>query len=124
MRSSMVQDPIVSLSHLSDMAAGKPQEMRKLAHMYVQATEDSLTTLRRAVNIGNINQIERTAHAAAGASSLIGVIGMFSLLKHIEHLGETKDLKGVRQVLPDLEKMFQRVKEFFAAQSKKAPAFR
>ena len=81
------EDAPVDMSRLLDFTDGDPDNLRELATLYLDQTEQQLEQLEAAVQAESASEVRRLAHSCAGASATCGMRGLVLLLRELERAG-------------------------------------
>jgi CheY-like chemotaxis protein/nitrogen-specific signal transduction histidine kinase/HPt (histidine-containing phosphotransfer) domain-containing protein len=107
-------DAPVDMARLMDFTDGCAENLRELATLYVQQTEEQVRQLAAAVRAGASPEVRRLAHSCAGASATCGVRRLVPLLRELEHQGLEGKLTNASQLCDQIEREFERVRQFLA----------
>ena len=103
-------DEAVDLSvlhaHRELQQPGKTDLVTKLIDLFINATEKSVTTLKKAVGDSDMATIKREAHGIKGSAGNIGAQRMATLCNE---LGKTDDASAAASLVLQLEKGFEEV---------------
>ncbi|HXJ58893.1 MAG TPA: response regulator [Verrucomicrobiae bacterium] len=108
----VVESPPVDLERLNDFAGGNAENFNELVTLYVNQTAEQLEQLRLALAEANAEQASRIAHSSAGASATCGMIAIVPLLRQLEHLTQENKLSEATQLLPSVQREFERLQSF------------
>jgi CheY-like chemotaxis protein len=106
--------PSVDLPRLMEFSDGKLDNLRELATLFVQQTDDQLTQLSAAVTVANALDVRRLAHSCAGASATCGMRRLAPLLRRLEHLAEAGDLADAPRLAAEARREFESIRDFLA----------
>ena len=106
------QEPPVDMDRLNDFTEGDPGQLRELATLYVQQTEEQIEQLIAAVQANAPQQVRRLAHSCAGASATCGMKGLVPLLRELERQGAEERLTNAAQLSRDAAVEFERIRAF------------
>ena len=112
----VVEQPPVDMERLIDFAGGNQESYNELVSLYFNQTTEQIAQMRAAVNEGNAAESARVAHSCAGASATCGMVGMVPLLRQVEHLSSGGQLPAAAALLPDVDREFERLKQFLQTQ--------
>jgi HPt (histidine-containing phosphotransfer) domain-containing protein len=86
--------------------AGDDEEMlRELLDLLLHSAQDCLERIRKSVATGDGEAAGQAAHSIKGAAASLGLTALSGLAYEIEKAGTAGELKDVRLLLSDLEKM-------------------
>jgi CheY-like chemotaxis protein/HPt (histidine-containing phosphotransfer) domain-containing protein len=108
--------PPVDMERLIDFAGGNQESYNELVSLYFNQTTEQIAQMRAAVNEGNAAESARVAHSCAGASATCGMVGMVPLLRQIEHFSSGGQLPAAAALLPDVDREFERLKQYLQTQ--------
>ena len=74
----------VDLQRLRELAPGEPADLRSFGDMFLDALDDHLTDLGRALAAGETPIAEQVAHTAAGVAGMCGAGTLAGLLEQVE----------------------------------------
>jgi HPt (histidine-containing phosphotransfer) domain-containing protein len=108
----VVETPPVDLERLNDFAGGNADNFNELVNLYVKQTTEQLEQLRVALAEPNAERASRIAHSSAGASATCGMVAIVPLLRQLEHVTQEGKMKDARQLVPAIEREFQRLQTY------------
>ncbi len=112
----VIEQPPVDMERLNDFAGGNPDNYNELVALYIKQTTDQLEQIRSALAGRNAETTSRLAHSCAGASATCGMIAIVPLLRQVEHLGVEDKLDAAAEVMPLVEREFERLKRYLETQ--------
>jgi CheY-like chemotaxis protein/HPt (histidine-containing phosphotransfer) domain-containing protein len=115
-RADVVEQLPVDMARLVDFAGGSQESYNELVGLYFKQTTEQIAQVRAAVNDGNAEEAARLAHSCAGASATCGMVGMVPLLRQIEQLSHGGQLPAAAALLPDVDREFERLKQYLQTQ--------
>ena len=65
--------------------------------------DESLTRLRRAVELGDVSELRALAHSLGGSAANLGALRVQSVCAELERLGAAHDLPGAARLVTELE---------------------
>ena len=106
------EEPLVDVERLRDVTDDDPDQMRRLANIYLTQAVPLLEELESAVRAGSGGEVARVAHKLLGASVSCGVLALARPLRGLERLGHDGDLSGANALFADVRDNFPRVQRF------------
>ena len=110
------QQPPVDMERLMDFAGGNQDSFNELVTLYYKQTTEQLAQIGAALNGGDAAETARIAHSCAGASATCGMVAIVPLLRQIEQHGQEERLADAAALLPEVEREFDRLKNFLQSQ--------
>ena len=111
-----MSDAPVALDRLRQLAPGEPADLRSFAEVFVQALDEHVTELGRALATGEIATVEQVAHTAAGMAGMCGAGALAGLLEHIETEARQGNLALARDRCTTIDAERDRVRAFLDQQ--------
>jgi CheY-like chemotaxis protein/HPt (histidine-containing phosphotransfer) domain-containing protein len=108
----VVEQPPVDMARLIEFAGGNQDSYNELVGLYFKQTGEQLVQIRRAISNGDSDNASRLAHSAAGASATCGMVAIVPVLRRIEHLGQERQLAAAAALLADVDREFERLKNY------------
>ncbi|HEV2394884.1 MAG TPA: response regulator [Verrucomicrobiae bacterium] len=106
------EDAPVDMQRLLEFTDGSPDNLRELAGMYIEQTQEQLEQLAVAVETSDASEIRRLAHSCAGASATCGVRRLVLLLRELERQGREAKLVNPAELCHQARLEFQRVNDY------------
>jgi HPt (histidine-containing phosphotransfer) domain-containing protein len=87
----------------------------ELMSMMVEGCRDGLTDLRQALAAGDGTAAAKAAHGIKGAAANLALEGLRELSHQAEQAGRAGDLVTIRDLVPPLEELYQKLLHLTAA---------
>jgi CheY-like chemotaxis protein len=108
----VVEQPPVDIDRLNDFAGGNLENFNELVALYVKQTGEQIEQIRAALVGQDSERTSRLAHSCAGASATCGMLAMVPLLRQVERLGQESQLPAAAELLPSIEREFERLQRY------------
>jgi HPt (histidine-containing phosphotransfer) domain-containing protein len=102
----------VDLKRLHEVSGNDPDFVKTLIHIFLENTEQCLTTLERALERSDLEQIRLQAHTIRGACSNAGARDLSVLAETIENLTKDPCANFDSSLVTGLKEEFQKVRGF------------
>ncbi len=112
----VIEQPPVDMDRLNDFAGGNIESFNELVALYVKQTTEQLDLLRAAVADRDSERLSRVAHSCAGASATCGMAAIVPFLREVEFLGHDEKVDEAAEVLPSIDREFERLKRYLETQ--------
>jgi len=89
--------------------------LERVLHAYLKDTPPHLQALRQALAAGDTVQLRKTAHSLKSSSANVGALTLAQYCKELEQLGRTNTTVGAAELLADMERSFQAVRQALEA---------
>ena len=89
--------------------------LERVLQAYLKDTPPHLQTLRRALAAGDTEQLRKTAHSLKSSSANVGALTLSQRCKDLEQLVRTNTTAGAAELLADMERSFQAVRQALGA---------
>jgi signal transduction histidine kinase/DNA-binding response OmpR family regulator len=89
--------------------------LERVLHAYLKDTPPHLQALQQAIAAGNTEQLRKTAHSLKSSSANVGALALSQRCKDMEQLGRTNTTTGAAELLADMERSFQAVRQALGA---------
>ena len=87
---------------LRDIAEGDPEGTIELIDLYLEQADETMASLRTAIDSGLAEQINQLSHRLAGASMTCGAMAIVPALRELERRGLENELDGADSLLVQL----------------------
>ncbi|GET38568.1 PAS domain S-box protein [Microseira wollei] len=101
--------PDIDWEYLHQLSENNEEFELELLQMFVEDTQVHLPGIKRAIASNNFQQFERETHHIKGASANIGAASMRVTAEKLEQLARSQQLEGARDLLAQLEQIFNRI---------------
>ncbi|HOX56557.1 MAG TPA: response regulator [Candidatus Paceibacterota bacterium] len=102
----------VDMARLLDFTDGDLDSVRELVTLYLTQTSEQLQQLEKAVQAGKPEEVRRLAHSCAGASATCGIRRLVPLLRELERRGVENTLANAADLSHQAGEEFQCVRDF------------
>ena len=82
---------------------GKNELLKRLVHIFLQELPQTMSSIRTAVNSGDILQLQLSAHRLKGAASTISAVRVARISEDIERMAGTGELTDMESTFRSLE---------------------
>ena len=106
------EQPPVDLDRLNEFSGGNIENFNELVALYFKQTTEQIAQIRAALADHNAERASRVAHSCAGASATCGMVAIVPLLRQLESLGQDGQLAASEQLVPAIEREFDRLKRY------------
>jgi len=89
--------------------------LERVLHAYLADTPPHLQALHTAIAAGNTDQLRKTAHTLKSSSANVGALALSQRCKDLEQLGRNNTTAGAAELLADMERSFQAVRQALGA---------
>ncbi|MDQ6656019.1 MAG: response regulator [Verrucomicrobiota bacterium] len=110
---SIVEETLVDLDQLRDVADDEPERLKRLIDLYVTEAGLMVDGLHAAIETNSSGDVARLAHKLVGSSLTCGVEAFTKPLRELERLGKAGDLAGAPALIDDVRYKFPRVQNVF-----------
>ena len=105
----------VEMDRLLDFTDGNAENLRELVTLYLDQTGGQLEQLEAAVAAGAPQEVRRLAHSCAGASATCGMRRLVPLLRELERQGQEEKLTNAAQLCQKAGREFDLIRSFLTA---------
>jgi two-component system, sensor histidine kinase and response regulator len=103
--------PVLDVAVLDELRTlGGDGIVAELVGMFLEDTPPRLAALREAMQEGDAESIEGVAHALKGSAGNMGATRLAGVCARLENAGISRDLTSVKDLLPQAEAEFGRVR--------------
>jgi HPt (histidine-containing phosphotransfer) domain-containing protein len=103
------------MDRLLDFTDGNAENLRELVTLYLDQTGGQLEQLEAAVAAGAPQEVRRLAHSCAGASATCGMRRLVPLLRELERQGQEEKLTNAAQLCQKAGREFDLIRSFLTA---------
>ena len=112
----VIEQPPVDMERLNDFAGGNVESFNELVALYIKQTTEQLELLRAAIADRDSERMSRVAHSCAGASATCGMAAIVPFLRQVEFLGHDGKVDAAADLLPSIDREFERLKRYLETQ--------
>ena len=112
----VIEQPPVDMERLNDFAGGNVESFNELVALYIKQTTEQLELLRAAIADRDSERMSRVAHSCAGASATCGMAAIVPFLRQVEFLGHDGKVDAAADLLPFIDREFERLKRYLETQ--------
>jgi PAS domain S-box-containing protein len=116
---ALVEDAVVDLERLMDVASGDTESMHQLVQMYLEQTPPKMAALEAAIQSGDAKAVKQHAHSIAGTSSSCGMTAVVAPTRALEKMAFEGDLTGAPAAFAEASRQYARVQRFLEIELKK-----
>ncbi|MCJ7681384.1 MAG: Hpt domain-containing protein [Candidatus Aminicenantes bacterium] len=98
-----------------DRTGGDEEFLNELLYLYVTEFSSAYKKLRTAVKEKDFSNVKYIGHSLKGSSANLSLLRLQEAAVRIEHTGKEEDADKAEKALLNLEKEFQRLKDYLAA---------
>jgi CheY-like chemotaxis protein len=117
--SAPVEDVIVDMERLMDVASGDAESMHQLVRMYLEQTPPKMAALEAAIQTGDAKAVKQHAHSVAGTSSSCGMVAVVAATRALEKMAYEENLTDAATTFAEARRQYERVKQFLETELKK-----
>jgi HPt (histidine-containing phosphotransfer) domain-containing protein len=110
----MNDESLLDMELLGENAANGLEDLRELIDMYLAQADETMTSLRTAVQAGAAADINQLAHRLAGSSAVCGVTGMVGPLRTLEQRAREGRLSDPDSLLATLAERLESCRRLLA----------
>ena len=105
-----------ALANIRALSASNGEALlERVLHAYLADTPPHLQALHTAIAAGNTDQLRKTAHTLKSSSANVGALALSQRCKDMEQLGRNNTTAGAAELLADMERSFQAVRQALGA---------
>jgi len=105
-----------ALANIRALSASNGEALlERVLHAYLADTPPHLQALHTAIAAGNTDQLRKTAHTLKSSSANVGALALSQRCKDLEQLGRNNTTAGAAELLADMERSFQAVRQALGA---------
>jgi CheY-like chemotaxis protein len=108
------QEKPVNIQRLMEVSGDDPAQVRRLADLYVEQSEDLLKELAEAIRNGAAEKVTELSHRYLGASTTCGMTAIVPALRELERMGHSGLLSGAEHSLAEAGIQFVRIQQFLS----------
>ncbi len=104
-----------TFKELQDLAGDDGGEfIRGILGDFIQDSTDRIAAIRSGFSAGDAQAVEEAAHSLKSSSAYVGALRLSGINKQLQDLGRGGDIAGAGNLIAELGREFERVREAFA----------
>ena len=107
----------IDWEHLHQISDGNADFERELLHIFLEDTQQHLTSAKTALGTEDAIAVSRAAHHVKGSSSNVGLYEMQAIASTLEEQALNHDLTQGTLLISQISEMLETLKQFLAAQN-------
>jgi signal transduction histidine kinase/HPt (histidine-containing phosphotransfer) domain-containing protein len=107
-------EPPVEMDRLNDLTDGNADSLRELVQMFFKQTTAQFAQIQTALAAGKSDEVRRLAHSCAGASATLGMMRLGRLMRDLEKAGAAGALTNATKICEDAGREYAAIKTFLA----------